>query len=192
MYLKSDLKLFHWNGNNPPRSLAYCPGQKLPGRFQAACNGKTGEPTKLHRVVAFPTTMNPLGRTQGRPASLSTGYPLNPGVPCYPVPEEIQGRDTDCNSQSLEKINLFRSGSTRPITDDATLMGGRCENHVIIGSPHGMRGNTGRLLEEVMVGLGATTELELLDLSRAEPAALSRLRFLSQKWQSAICLMTTR
>jgi multimeric flavodoxin WrbA len=28
-----------------------------------------------------------------------------------------------------------------------------------------MRGNTGRLLEEVMVGLGATTELELLDLS---------------------------
>lgn len=36
---------------------------------------------------------------------------------------------------------------------------------VIIGSPHGMRGNTGRLLEEVMVGLGATTELELLDLS---------------------------
>jgi multimeric flavodoxin WrbA len=36
---------------------------------------------------------------------------------------------------------------------------------VIIGSPHGMRGNTGRLLEEVMVGLGASTELELLDLS---------------------------
>lgn len=36
---------------------------------------------------------------------------------------------------------------------------------VIIGSPHGMRGTTGRLLEEVMAGLGTASELELLDLS---------------------------
>ena len=36
---------------------------------------------------------------------------------------------------------------------------------VIIGSPHGMHGNTGRLVEEVMAGLGAAAELELLDLS---------------------------
>lgn len=35
----------------------------------------------------------------------------------------------------------------------------------IIGSPHGMGGTTGRLLEEVISGLGAATELELLDLS---------------------------
>lgn len=38
----------------------------------------------------------------------------------------------------------------------------------IIGSPHGMHGNTGRLLEEVMAGLEAETELELLDLSRLQ------------------------
>ncbi len=33
---------------------------------------------------------------------------------------------------------------------------------VIIGSPHGMRGNTGRLLEEVIGGLGTASEVELI------------------------------
>lgn len=37
---------------------------------------------------------------------------------------------------------------------------------VIMGSPHGMRGTTGRLLEEVMAGLESGTEIELHDLSK--------------------------
>lgn len=37
---------------------------------------------------------------------------------------------------------------------------------VIIGSPHGMQGNTGRLLEEVICGTGTASEVELIDLSR--------------------------
>ena len=37
---------------------------------------------------------------------------------------------------------------------------------VIIGSPHGMKGNTGRLLEEVIAGLDPGTETELLDLAK--------------------------
>lgn len=41
---------------------------------------------------------------------------------------------------------------------------------VIIASPHGMKGNTGRLLEEVMTGLREDAELELLDLSRLKVA----------------------
>lgn len=36
---------------------------------------------------------------------------------------------------------------------------------VLIASPHGMKGNTGRLLEEVMAGLCNEAELELIDLS---------------------------
>ncbi|MDY0301508.1 MAG: flavodoxin family protein [Trichlorobacter sp.] len=36
----------------------------------------------------------------------------------------------------------------------------------IIASPHGMKGNTGRLLEEVLAGLEPEAELELLELSR--------------------------
>ncbi len=39
---------------------------------------------------------------------------------------------------------------------------------VIIGSPHGMKGNTGMLLEEVMAGLEPGTETDLLDLSRLQ------------------------
>ena len=37
---------------------------------------------------------------------------------------------------------------------------------VIIGSPRGMKGNTGRLLEEVLAGLSKEAETELIDLSR--------------------------
>lgn len=37
---------------------------------------------------------------------------------------------------------------------------------VVIGSPRGMQGNTGRLLEEVMAGLCPEAEVELIDLSR--------------------------
>lgn len=37
---------------------------------------------------------------------------------------------------------------------------------VIIASPRGMKGNTGRLLEEVMTGLCEEAETELLDLSK--------------------------
>jgi multimeric flavodoxin WrbA len=37
---------------------------------------------------------------------------------------------------------------------------------VIIGSPRGMKGNTGRLLEEVMTGLSKDAEIELIDLSK--------------------------
>lgn len=37
---------------------------------------------------------------------------------------------------------------------------------VIIGSPHGMKGNTGCLLEEVVAGLEPGTETELFDLSK--------------------------
>lgn len=37
---------------------------------------------------------------------------------------------------------------------------------VIIGSPRGMLGNTGRLLEEVMLGLSDDAEVELIDLSK--------------------------
>jgi multimeric flavodoxin WrbA len=36
---------------------------------------------------------------------------------------------------------------------------------VLIASPHGMKGNTGRLLEEVMAGLCNEAEIELIDLS---------------------------
>jgi len=37
---------------------------------------------------------------------------------------------------------------------------------VIIGSPRGMKGNTGRLLEEVSLGLNKSVETELFDLSK--------------------------
>lgn len=37
---------------------------------------------------------------------------------------------------------------------------------VIIGSPRGMKGNTGRLLEEVTAGLCTEAEIELFDLSK--------------------------
>lgn len=37
---------------------------------------------------------------------------------------------------------------------------------VIIGSPRGMKGNTGRLLEEVLAGLSKDAKPELIDLSR--------------------------
>jgi multimeric flavodoxin WrbA len=36
----------------------------------------------------------------------------------------------------------------------------------VIGSPRGMKGNTGRLLEEVMQGLSRDAEVELIDLSK--------------------------
>jgi multimeric flavodoxin WrbA len=39
---------------------------------------------------------------------------------------------------------------------------------VIIGSPKGMRGNTGRLLDEVTAGLEDGVETELIDLSRVQ------------------------
>jgi hypothetical protein len=58
MYLKSDLKLFHWNGTNLREVWHTAPDKSYLADFKLI-NGKPGEPTKLATVVAF-TTMNPL------------------------------------------------------------------------------------------------------------------------------------
>lgn len=47
---------------------------------------------------------------------------------------------------------------------------------VIIASPHGMKGNTGRLLEEVISGLCEEAQTELIDLSKQKILPCNRKR----------------
>ena len=51
----------------------------------------------------------------------------------------------------------------------------------VIGSPHGMKGNTGRLLASVEASLKASgADVTQFDVTRMERQALSRLRLVPQ------------
>jgi len=58
MYLKSDLKLFRWDGNNLREVWHTAPDKSYLADFKLL-PGKTGEKARLLSVVAFPKT-NPL------------------------------------------------------------------------------------------------------------------------------------